>query len=151
MSKKKIIILSIITVLIIAGLLIIPKINHYIEWKQAEAAASSMPYQIGLTNVITDMCRVQPMGTAPPQCWGTKQQAAAKLCMTLTSQIAKCPLYTEVNGTKAGGMGNQALFLNTAIAKAGVSDGGQLIAGGMSLVLMDSGVLAGKGGCFGCK
>ena len=47
-------------------------------------------------------------------------------------------------------MGVNALFLKTALAQAGVTPGGQLIAGGMGPVLMDNGVLAGPGGCYNC-
>lgn len=150
MSKKKIIILSIIVVLIISGIFIVPKISHYIEWKQVEAAIGpECPFQIGLKNTIPDICMVKQVGTVP-QCWGTKQQAKAVLCMTLTKEIGKCPLYEEVDGKMSGGDGNMALFQIVAAQKAGIKEGGDLIGCGQSMVLMDNGVLGGPGGCFGC-
>jgi hypothetical protein len=109
------------------------------RWNNAVSAAGSMPYQIGLTKVIIIPCVTTGI---PPVCVG------GTLCQTL--DVGRCSLYSDVSGSPAGGMGSMALFQKIAIAKAGLMPGGQLIAGGMSPVFMDSGVLASAGGCYGC-
>jgi len=113
-----------------------------VRWQNGAQAVGGYPYQIGLTNVIIIPCVTTGY---PPICEG------GTLCYTL--DVARCtgPTgHSDVSGTPSGGMGSNALFLNTAIIQAGLTSGGQLIAGGMSPVLMDSGVLASSGGCSGC-
>ncbi|MFH0956211.1 MAG: hypothetical protein V1801_03325 [Candidatus Falkowbacteria bacterium] len=141
MKKTNKIIILVILVVILALLvfLISPKALSAWHWRQAASAAGGFPYQIGLTKVTVIQCVTTGN---PPICTG------GILCATLDA--ARCMAYSEVSGTPAGGMGNNALFSNAAIAKAGLTSGGQLIAGGMSPVLMDQGVLASAGGCFGC-
>lgn len=129
----------VVIIIISLGYFFMPRVVDYFEWQKAVRAAGSLPYQIGLTNVTMIQCTVSCNGGC---CMG------GTLCTTKDS--ATCTTYSEITGTQAGGMGNQALFLNSAISQAGVSSGGQLIAGGMSPVLMDNGVLAGPGGCYGC-
>ncbi|MBU4217317.1 hypothetical protein L6270_02470 [Candidatus Parcubacteria bacterium] len=106
---------------------------------QGAQAVGGFPYQIGLTTVTVIPCFTTGY---PPLCEG------GTLC--LTKDAASCTLYSDVSGSPAGGMGMNALFLNTSIAQAGLTSGGQLIAGGMSNVLMDNGVLASTAGCAGC-
>lgn len=137
--KKKIFFIILIIILALLVYVFAPDVASQAEWNRAVKAAGSMPYQIGLTKVIIIPCfTVGP----PPACSG------GTLC--LTKDPATCTLYSDVSGTPAGGMGSNALFLKTAITMAGLTPGGQLIAGGMSPVLMDSGVLASAGGCSGC-
>jgi len=112
---------------------------EYLRWQNAVKAASAFPYQIGLTKVAIIKCFTT--GT-PPICEG------GLLCYT--KDPATCTAYSDVSGAPAGGMGSNALFSNLAMAKAGLTPGGQLISGGMSPVLMDNGVLASAGGCYGC-
>jgi len=138
--KKNIWSISIILVIIIlffSGFKI-NRINKQIEWDMAVDAMGSMPYQIGLTNVMITKCFTT---TPPPICNG------GTLCSS--KDFATCSNYSDVEGTPSGGMGMNALFSQTAIMQAGLSPGGQLIAGGMSPVFMDSGVLASMGGCAG--
>jgi len=139
-NKKKITIIFILAV-ILTGMAytIIPLASNKIMMRQAARAAGAMPYQIGLTKVITIPCVTTGV---PPVCEG------GTLCFTL--DVARCTLYSDVSGMPAGGMGSMALFQKTAIAMAGLMPGGQLIAGGMGMTLMDSGVLASAGGCYGC-
>lgn len=137
-SRKKLILIIAVAVFIL-GIFFIPKITAEIEWKIAARAAGSLPYQIGLTNAVIIKCFTT--GT-PPICTG------GTLCSL--KDAGSCTLYSEVSGTPAGGMGQNALFQQTAISMAGLTPGGQLIAGGMSPVLMDNGVLASAGGCYGC-
>jgi len=106
---------------------------------QGAQAVGGFPYQIGLTGVTIVPCITTGY---PPICEG------GTLC--LTKDAATCTLYSDVSGSPAGGMGMNGLFLKTSIAQAGLMPGGQLIAGGMSNVLMDNGVLASAGGCAGC-
>ncbi|MFH0956086.1 MAG: hypothetical protein V1801_02655 [Candidatus Falkowbacteria bacterium] len=148
MKKTNKIIISVILVVILALLafLIFPKALSAWHWRQAASAAGGFPYQIGLTKALINKCVLSI--TEPPVCIGTTPPAS-ELCSTIID-LERCPLYSDVSGTPAGGMGNNALFSNAAIAKAGLTPGGQLIAGGMSPVLMDQGVLASAGGCFGC-
>jgi len=137
---KKIIISCIIVITIIAFFYsVISAANNKISMRQAARAAGAMPYQIGLTNSIIIPCFTTAI---PPVCEG------GTLCFTL--DVGRCALYSDVSGTPAGGMGSMALFQKTAIAMAGLMPGGQLIAGGMGMTLMDSGVLASAGGCYGC-
>lgn len=112
-----------------------------VSWRFSRAAnaAGSMPYQIGLTNAIAMQCTISCNGGC---CVG------GALCSTLDS--GRCTLYSTVSGSMAGGMGNMALFSQIAIGQAGLTSGGQLIAGGMSMTQMDQGVLASTGGCSGC-
>jgi len=143
MTKRKKVIWSISIVFIVVIIFFsgigINKINKQIEWNLAADAVGTMPYQIGLTNVIMTKCFTT---TPPPLCNG------GLLCST--KDFATCTQYQDVQGTPSGGMGMNALFLSTSIMQAGLTPGGQLIAGGMSPVLMDTGVLASAGGCAGC-
>jgi len=130
--------IGIIIVLTAIGFAVYPLAGRQIASRYIAKAAGSMPYQIGLTQVLETPC-VEVSGDCEP---------LITLCGTLDP--VRCELYSFVIGTQAGGMGNQALFLNAAIAQAGLTPGGQLIAGGMGPTLMDSGVLASAGGCYGC-
>ena len=111
------------------------------NWERAARAAGGYPYQIGLMDINIIPCKT--IGT-PPQCVG------GELCNVRAPGV--CALYSEVIGTPAGGMGDRALFLDSAMAVAGVAPGGELIAGGMFMTEMDNGVLSGnKGkGCYNC-
>ena len=115
------------------------KANNWLEWKMAVDAAGSTPYQIGLASVTMIKCFTT--GT-PPICNG------GTLCYT--KDPATCVNYYDVSGMPAGGMGSNALFSVAQTSQAGLYPGGQLIAGGMSPVLMDSGVLSSAAGCSGC-
>jgi hypothetical protein len=108
-------------------------------WNEARAAISNIPYQMGLK-----YARILPCYTTgkPPVCVG------GTLCPT--RDAARCLLYSDVSGTMAGGMGMNAIFLKTAIAKAGLVPGADMIAGVMSPVMTESGILASWGGCSGC-
>lgn len=149
MFEKKIFVflLLIIAVLVLSGIVAMPKIKSKLGWKSAADAAASLPYQIGLTKAIVTPCVVLP----PPHCsvGGPSPDPLAVAACSI-KDVGQCTLYSYVSGMKAGGMGTGALFSNIAIAKAGLTPGGQLIAGGMSPVLMDNGVLVSAGGCFGC-
>lgn len=133
MRKK--IILAISVLIIVVG---VPILADYYLWRKAEAAAVAMPYQIGLTNVVITPCFI-----AYGKCVG------APLC--IASGTDRCAGWSSVIGTPAGGMGASALFSAKAIAMAGLTAGGQLIAGGMGPTMMDQGVLASAGGCSGCS
>ncbi len=138
--KNKIIIFIILAaILLLLAVIISPKALSAWQWRRAAVATGGLPYQIGLTNVVMVKCFTTGN---PPIC------AGGELCATLDA--ARCTAYSEVSGNPAGGMGESALFVDEAIAKAGLTPGGQLIAGGMSQVLMDQGILASAGGCYGC-
>ncbi len=140
-SKKKLIWLIGGAIIIIGIIVGGEKINNKIEWMITKEviSAGGFPYQIGLLGVSVIPCFTTGV---PPVCEG------GTLCYT--KDAATCAAYADVSGTPAGGMGSNALFLKTALTQAGVVSGGQLIAGGMSPVLMDNGVLAGPGGCYNC-
>ena len=138
-NKKKIIFFVCILILSVLVYIFAPSVVVYFKWQKVVKAAGAFPYQIGLTNVVTIPCFTTG---SPPICTG------GTLCYI--KDAASCTLYSNVSGTMSGGMGDKALFLKTAIAQSGLTQGGQLIAGGMSPVLMDSGVLASGGGCYGC-
>ncbi len=106
---------------------------------QGAQAVGGYPYQIGLTGVTITSCATTGY---PPVC------AGGTLCYV--KDPLTCAFYVDVIGMPAGGMGIKALFSNTSILIAGLAQGGQLIAGGMGPVLMDNGVLASSGGCYGC-
>ncbi|MDO8668571.1 MAG: hypothetical protein Q7K35_05835 [bacterium] len=134
--RKVIIFLIFVAIISVSG--------FYYFWPEAPLikaaqSAGGYPYQIGLTNVIVIPCVTTGV---PPICTG------GTLCNLL--DVGRCALYSDVSGSPAGGMGSNALFLITAIAQAGLTSGGQLIAGGMTMTQMDSGVLASAGGCYGC-
>lgn len=128
-------------VVLFFAFLLAPLAYQSFRWQKAASAAGGLPYQIGLTNVIIIPCFVRPL-PPPPTCMG------GLLCNLLDAQ--RCPLYSDITGMPAGGMGNGALFSNLAIVASGLTPGGQLIAGGMAPVAMDNGVLASAGGCYGC-
>lgn len=136
----KIITGSVIMVLILsmAGFLLHKSVVSW-RFSNAAEAAGSMPYQIGLTNAIVIQCTISCTASC---CVG------GALCSTL--DVGRCSMYSDVSGSMAGGMGTMALFSQMAIGQAGLSSGGQLIAGGMSMTQMDQGVLASGGGCSGC-
>ena len=139
--KKNFILIFSGAILVLAFIIyFLPNIITSWRWQKAAEASAGFPYQIGLTKVVIISCFLTP--TTPPLCTG------GTLCNV--TDPARCLLYSDVSGISAGGMGSNALFLKVAIAKAGLNLGGQLIAGGTSPVLMDSGVLASAGGCFGC-
>lgn len=137
-TKKKI--AFIIAFVLIVGMVAFVFITDQYNWSKAVEASSGFPYQIGLTKAVVIPCLTTP--TTPPVC------AGGTLCYV--KDPATCTLYSDVTGVPAGGMGSNALFSDIAITKAGLTSGGQLIAGGMSPNLMDNGVLASRGGCFGC-
>ena len=141
--RKLLIFLTFIAIILIGGYYYyLPEVR----WHKAAQAAGGYPYQIGLTNVTITQCVT--IGT-PPVCVGAgSDPIATPLCNTKGPAV--CTAYSVASGMPAGGMGNIALFLTTAIGQAGLTPGGQLIAGGISPVLMDSGVLASAGGCAGC-
>lgn len=132
---KKYIIIIILILAIFLGLFLPSAIYKY----KIVKAVSSLPYQIGLTSVVIVKCFTSGV---PPICQG------GTLCYT--KDVATCTNYSDVSGTPAGGMGSNALFSNMAIGQAGLAPGGQLIAGGLSPTLMDNGILASVGGCYGC-
>ncbi|MCK4539918.1 hypothetical protein KAU09_02060 [Candidatus Parcubacteria bacterium] len=130
------------------------KVNNWIEWKMAEKviASGGYPVEAGIINVVAINCFTTGN---PPVCTG------GTLCTT--KDAASCTMYSDVSGTGAYAMGGDQsdfkmamagttnlLLSNIAIGQAGLTNGGQLIAGGMSPSLMDSGVLASAGGCSGC-
>ena len=133
MFTKKMIIWTIAVIMILG--LVVWLAPGVMEYRNAVQASSSFPYQIGLTKVTVIPCFTTGN---PPVCEG------GTLCYI--KDALTCVSYSDVSGTPSGGTGSNALFLNTAITKAGLTSGGQLIAGGMSAVLMDSGVLASTGG-----
>lgn len=139
LKKKKYLIIITTFVLVSSVYFLKDNFIRRYEWHRAAEAAASMPFQIGLMNVSIIPCFTTGI---PPTCNG------GLLCFT--KDAGTCTLYSDVSGTPSGGMGANALFQKLAIAKAGVAPGGQLIAGGMSPVLMDSGVLGGAAGCYGC-
>lgn len=139
MKRKKKKIFFIALLFLAAAIIIKPKLTQYLSWQKAAQASGSMPYQIGLTKAVMVNCFTTGL---PPFC------AGGALCGTL--DVTRCALYSEVSGTPAGGMGSNALFSNVAITEAGLTPGGQLIAGGLSPTFMDQGVLASAGGCYGC-
>ena len=136
-KKKRIIWLIVLIFLLTASYFLTPQISNYFKWKNAVEASAGFPYQIGLIQAITIEC--VPEGEV---CVG------GTLC--IIKDVAECKLYSDVSGTPSGGMGFNALFSRIAISQAGLTPGGQLIAGGMSNILMDNGVLASSGGCYGC-
>lgn len=148
MTKRKKVIWSVSVVFIVVIMFFsgigINKINKQIEWNMAVDATGAMPYQIGLTESMIIQCMPSCCTPTCTCCAG----AGGVLCAT--KDAAQCSLYQEVQGSPAGGMGMNALFLETSVIQAGLSPGGQLIAGGMSPPLMDTGVLASAGGCAGC-
>lgn len=139
MFLRKKVVLFLAAAVFILIIIFIPPIVAKVEWKMAAKAAGSFPYQIGLTNAVIIKCFTTGI---PPMCEG------GTLCYL--KDAGTCTFYSDVSGKPAGGMGQNALFQQTAITMAGLTPGGQLIAGGMSPVLMDNGVLASKGGCSGC-
>ncbi len=120
---------------------------YFIFWPKtrlnlAAEATGGFPYQIGLTGVTVTQCYTScPAPVVPTCCMG------GTLCTMKT--VAQCVLYSDVMGSPSGGMGSNAIFSNINLGIAGVSSGGQLIAGGSTMTEMDSGVLAGMGGCAG--
>ncbi|MEK7557940.1 MAG: hypothetical protein AAB530_01890 [Patescibacteria group bacterium] len=139
-KKKNILIFGIIVLILF--FCFFPSIISSWRLQKAIEASASFPIQLGLTKAVIVPCVFTPPPAAPV-CVG-----GLPLCGLLDP--ARCVLYSQVSGLPAGGNGNMALFSNIAIAKAGLTPGGQLIAGGMSPVAMDNGVLASAGGCFGC-
>jgi hypothetical protein len=140
MSKKKKI-LFIIGILLLV-LLVAPTLVDLFRFEIIKSAISAggYPYVLGLTGVNLLPCVTTP--TTPPTCTG------GFYCMTLDP--ARCTAYIEVSGAPAGGDGYGALFQKTAVAASGLTTGGQLIAGGVSAALMDTGPLASSGGCYNC-
>jgi len=137
--RKLLIFLTFIAIILISGYYYyLPEVR----WQKSVQAAGGYPYQIGLTGVKIIPCFTSCCSPVCSCCSG------GTLCVT--KDVATCTMYSDVSGTPAGGMGTMALFTKTAIGQAGLSQGGQLIAGGMTMTQMDQGVLASGGGCSGC-
>ncbi len=141
MKGKKIKILGLLIIVVVflyfSGL----KLINIAKWNMTANAisSSSFPYEIGLMDITIIPCSIGCNGAC---CIG------GTLCTNKTS--AECTSYSDVSGISAGGDGNNALFSTMAITESGLSSGGELIAGGMSMIDMDSGVLASDNGCYGC-
>ena len=145
MAKRKKIIWSISVVFIViivffSGL----RFNNWIEWKMTEKiiAGSAYPVEAGIIGVNLIPCFTTG---DPPICEG------GTLCYT--KDAGTCLNYTDVAGMGAysSGAGVTNLLLSKpAIGAAGLSPGGQLIAGCMSPILCDNGPLASAGGCYNC-
>lgn len=142
-KKRKILIISIL-ILSVAVYIFMPKVNSYFRWGRAAKAFGVTPYQIGLVEVeIVNCVTVPPIPPPVPQCTPT-----TTLCGFLPPG-SMCDSHAYIIGIPSGGMGVDALFLISNITLAGVTQGGQLMAGGMGPATMDSGILAGAGGCAG--
>ena len=141
-KRKKIIYTLIVSFLLIGVYFGMPLVVSKYSFIKFANAVGGYPYQIGLVGVTVIPCVEVGL---PPVCTG------GLLCSVKdpAKDPATCMLYSEVTGTPAGGTGMNGLFLKTNLSLAGVVPGGQLIAGGVSNVLMDGGVLAGALGCTG--
>lgn len=142
-KKKKIIIVIGCLVLGVFVYVFSPKAENYLRWKIAVEAAGGFPFQIGLTNIVTTPCVLVSAKCTPI------------FPLSLCDSAPSCLDYETISGTWAGGMGSsptnaKILVKYTTASQAGLIPGGQLIAGGMGPTLMDSGVVAGVGGCAGC-
>lgn len=140
MNFKKIVIfvVAVISAFVAAGFLIYPHAGMKIASRHIASAGGGCPYQIGLTSTVEIMC-IENMGDCEP---------LTSLCGLLDP--VRCNAYSDVEGKPAGGMGEGALFLKEAIIEAGLPPEGPLIACGAGPTLMDGGVLASVGGCYGC-
>jgi len=136
---KKIVVFAIVLVFVAGA--VFWGVSQYRKDSQQNTAQAvgGYPYQIGLTGVTITPCYTSGI---PPMCLG------GPLCLTLDP--GRCTVYAEASGMPAGGDGMRALFRKTALGQAGITAGGQLIAGGMSMTMMDNGILAGPAGCVGC-
>ncbi len=119
---------------------------YFVLWPKARfelavEASGGFPFQIGLTGATVTNCQISCCTPVCSCCTG------GTLCTNKT--VAQCAMYADVTGTPAGGSGANALFTIMNLGIAGVSSGGSLIAGGSTMTEMDSGVLAGTGGCTG--
>ncbi len=140
LNKKRITYISL--VLIIAFFVFFgPRIKNYIGWEMTEAviATGGFTYPIGLNNPSEIPCFTTG---SPPVCTG------GTMCYTLDP--GRCTFYSDVSGVQAGGAGSMALLQKTALRTAGITPAGGLIAAGTGPTLMDSGPLAGPGGCYNC-
>lgn len=108
-----------------------------VRWHKAVESAGGYPYQIGLTKTIQTPCVV-----TNSVCVG------GTLCTVKAPGI--CATYSEISGMMSGGSGTMALFSQTQTSMAVYKPGDSIIAGGMTMTEMDSGVLAAPGGCAGC-
>ncbi len=147
-SKKKIILFAAAVALIGAGVYGGKYAVNYREFQKAAEAAGSFPYQVGVTNAIITKCTTSCCSAAGCRCC-----MGGTLCTTIPDET-NCVLYSDINGTSAGGSGEPPLLLsNVAIGQAGLTSGGQLIYGGMtnSMYMSANAVLASSGGCYGCK
>lgn len=162
MKINKILIIS-ASAIIILGLYFVPGYVLNKRWsiilKEVKAIGGECSYQIGLTKTTISQCIPSCyVGTAPAACCAPSPGATgagAALCPLIVPKggtyETTCPLYSGVSGMPAGGMGSTALFTNVAIAKAGLTPSGQLIACGLTMTNMDQGILASSGGCSGCS
>lgn len=148
-KRKKIILSSVIILILLLGLgFFTHKSVASWRWNKAASAAGALPYQIGLTNTVQIKCTLSCCTPVCSCCIGTGPMVSM-LCPM--KDVASCSLYSEINGTMAGGSGSMALFSNiTQIPMSGYKPGDSIIAGGMSMTQMDQGVLATPGGCAGC-
>lgn len=137
--RGKIIILLVSLIIFITGAYFYISNSSGFHLFQGAEAVGGYPHQIGLIGVGIVPCFTTGY---PPVCSG------GVLCYL--KDPASCTAYSDVSGAPAGGMGMDALFRNDALVLAGLTEGGQLIAGGMSKVFMDNGVIASAGGCAGC-
>jgi hypothetical protein len=157
MVKRKKVIWSVSVVLIIIILFFSGiRLNNWIEWKMAVAEMIPLNIQLGLTKVVITPCFpscYNPSGKA--LCCGPPIGNCIFAVPKEGGYERTCPLFSDVQGLMAGGMGNNALLSNVAIAKAGLVNSGELIYGGTTnnMSMMSGGensVLASWGGCYNC-
>jgi len=134
--RKLFLFLTLIAIILVSGYYYyLPKVR----WQKGAQAAGGYAYQIGLTGTKQIFCTISCNGGC---CTG------GSLCTVKAAGI--CTTYSEISGTMSGGSGTMALFSMTQTSMAGYKPGDSIIAGGMTMTEMDSGVLATPGGCSGC-
>jgi hypothetical protein len=157
--KKKIIstcVLLLAIVLAATGI----NINNRLEWEIANdlIASGGFPVELGVSNSIITPCVPSCQTPAGVATCCAPQTNNCPLVVPGTSGTydSACPLFSDVRGKQEGGMGNNAVLSNIAIAQAGLASGGQFIFGGtinnMSLMVPGAPnvVLASIGGCYNC-
>jgi len=140
--KRIFLIMFVSFLLLVTGFFALDKYNWYMAVKSVNSSIGT--YQVGRQGAVITDCQTSCCSITGCRCC-----IASMNCQTIMTE-AQCLMHSDVSGSQSGGMPGDILFQKSVIKEAGLSNGDEFIAAGMSPTMMQGGVLATKNGCSGC-
>ena len=134
--KKIILFLSFVLIVFLVGIYFVFWPKARFELARSAMAVSTCPIQPAFSDLKLTQCSISCEGGCCSG--GTTCSAAATPCA-----------YSDVSGTPEGGYPGPVLLSTVQITAAGLANGGQMLACGNAPTEMNSGSVAGVGGCIG--